>query len=104
MTDVGASEQATSTSRTRGTPKLWKAASYIAVVGEDGKLIFAHDKIESVPPLYKGTIEQAVEGPGLAEPGRRISFFVQQESAESEIIIRLQGLPPVVAGSFEPVS
>jgi hypothetical protein len=61
------------------------------VVGEDGKLIFAHDKIESVPPLYKGSIEQAVAGSGLAEPGRRLSVFAQQDSAESEIILHVSG-------------
>jgi hypothetical protein len=104
MLDVGASEHATSSPRARVTPKLWKAASYIAVIGEDGKLIFANDKIDSVPPLYKGVVEQAVAGAGLAEPGRRLSVVVQQESAGSEIVVRLQGLPPVLEGLFEPDS
>ena len=71
----------------RLTRATWKAASYIAVLGEDGKVIHPQDTIDTAPPVYAGLIDQAVEKIDAA-PGTRLAVNIQQSTREFSVQVR----------------
>jgi hypothetical protein len=93
----GTKKKARKSSQARVPPKFFKAASYVAVTGENGKLIFAHDNIDQVPPVYQTLAQQVVEQAVDVEAGRQYSVVVKQET-QDDITVQVHRINSTVEG------
>ncbi len=71
-----------------------KAASYVAVMGADGKMILANAKIEQAPPVYQKALELITEEHvGKPTTGQRFSIAMQPGQKKEEVDILIASVP-----------